>query len=491
MICGGHLDDQVRLTSNSTEEQATGRSRDLDTWLRWDWTPTATVKSHTSIALANTERNSSGSLNLPGLADGSLYAERSFSTRSLRSEWTYVPSSALRWDFGGDLGRESAELTFFRHEIFGEPIALGFGRPLDASISSNQAPRSSTLGLYTSGRGRWREEFEAEVGLRLDGQTYQGFGTRSQLSPRINLRYDMTDTWHAYASWGQFTQAQRVDEYRSEANQTTPDPASRAVHLLAGIAHESAAALYWRLEMYRYHWSAISPYFDNLLGSVSLTPELEPDRVLITPTDAEAAGVELSAQRSFNHGLNAWGIYSLSRVTDDISGQDIPRSWDQRHAANVGLAWTHQGSAVSALLGWHSGWPTTPLTLVSASSSTPVYFAAGMRNSVRWGSYLSADLRFSTSVRLRYGELSLWVDATNITSRSNDCCADLNPIGGATNPPAIVDERLPPASTARTLSDSANPNAGLLNLARQHARMMAGAAAKTVAVQAASRQRRN
>jgi hypothetical protein len=53
---------------------------------------------------------------------------------------------------------------------------------------------------------------------------------------------------------------------------------------------------------------------------------------------------------------------------------------------------------------------------------------------------MSADLRLSTSVSLRYGELSLWVDATNITNRSNDCCVDLNSMSGPSAAPGIVDQ---------------------------------------------------
>jgi hypothetical protein len=433
------LDDKISLSSDGTQELATDRSRDLDTWLSWDWSPTNSIVSHTSVTLGNTERNSSGSLDVPGLVDGSLFAERSFSNRGLRSEWSYAPSSALKWDFGGEISHENAELQFQRQEIFTSPIVLGFGRPFDASITSNLSPRSFVWGLYTAARADWRA-LGAEFGLRLDGQNYQGFGARSQLSPRANFHYDLTDTWHSYASLGEFTQAQRVDEYRAEENQTAPDAASRAVHLLAGIEHESQDAIKWRLEIYRNHWTSIVPYYDNLLGLASLTPELAPDRVLISPSSAEAAGVELSGRRSFSHGFNAWGLYSLSRVTDDIRGQDILRSWDQTHTANVGVAWTEQRTSVSAVLGWHSGWPTTPLALIAASSTTPAYLAAGDRNSARWGSYLSADLRVATGISLHYGVLSLWVDASNVTDRSNACCAELTPINGTADAPGIVDK---------------------------------------------------
>ncbi len=431
------LDDQVRLTSNAVKKAAMGRSRDLNSWLKWDWTPAPTVHSHTSFAVANSERTNTGNIGLPEVASGSLYAARSFSNLSLRSEWAYSPSAVLTWNFGGEFGREDAELTFSRREVFAAPIALGFGRPPDATVSSNGTPRVTTLGLFASAKRHWGA-LEADVGLRFDGQAYPGFGSRSQLSPRLNWRYDAEDNWRAYGSWGQFTQAQRVDEYRLEESQSTPDSASRAAHLLVGLTHEGSHALYWRCEVYRNHWSAISPYFDNVLDPVSLIPELEPDRVRVAPSDAEAAGVEFSVQRSIGPGLTALGIYSLSRVSDDVSGRDVPRSWDQRHASNIGIAWTHQRTAASALLGWHTGWPRTPLTVVPATPAIPAYLVVGTRNSARWGNYLSIDLRLSTSVPLRHGELSLWFDATNAANRSNDCCVDLSPNNSQASVPATL-----------------------------------------------------
>jgi hypothetical protein len=253
------------------------------------------------------------------------------------------------------------------------------------------------------------------------------------------MRYDLSDRWHVYGSWGQFTQAQRVDEYRAEANQTTPDPAHRAEHAIVGVTLENPESTGWRVEAYRHHWSSISPYLDNALGPISLLPQLEPDRVLIAPADADAAGIEISAQRSFRHGITAWGTYTYSRVTDDVNGREVVRSWDQTHSANFGIAWTGRRLSASAFFTWHSGWPQTPVDAVPATPTAPAYFAVGARNSGRFESYFSTDLRLSTSFPLRSGDLSLWLDATNLTNRSNYCCIDLNPIGPPADKAPILD----------------------------------------------------
>jgi outer membrane receptor protein involved in Fe transport len=417
------LYDHVAFGSAPGDEIAKGSSRDSSGWLRWDWSPSGAVKSYTSLAVTDTERHNSGTLFLAGLAQGRFNAERSFSNIALQSDWTHS-SPGLVLNFGGEFSHEKADLWFSRHETFEAPIALSLGRPLDASIKSGRSPQASMLGWYSSAHRRWRV-FEAEIGVRIDAQDYNGYGVRSQVSPRVNIRYDLTDRWHAYGSWGQFTQAQRVDEYRMEADQKNPDSSSRAQHSIIGITHEGAATN-WRLEAYRHHWSTISAYFDNSLGSLSILPELEPDRVLVVPTDADSAGAEISAQRPFGHGLSAWGSYSLSRVTDDVNGREVLRSWDQKHAANLGISWSKRSNSASVLFGWHSGWPRTPLALIPATPSQPASLKVGPRNSSRWASYFSIDLRLSTIVSLPSGELSLWMDGTNITNKFNYCCIDLN-----------------------------------------------------------------
>jgi hypothetical protein len=428
-------DDTVTFDSERPEDNAFGRSHDVTSWLSWDFTPNAGLKARTSLAVADTQRETHGNLVLPGIADGTLRAERSFTSITGRSDWV-LNTDTLRWTFGGEFTRENADLAFDRDETFSPSIASAFGRPIDASAYSDQTPHSSTAGVYAAANRRWRA-FEAEVGLRADGQDYQGFGVRGQVTPRVNLRYDFAEHWHGYASWGQFAQAQRVDEFRTEADQTTPDSATRATHVIAGTAYRGADSTTVRVEAYRHHWASISSYFDNALGSFSLLPQLQPDRVLVNPGDADAAGIEFSAQRSFGSGVTAWGSYTYSHVTDDSGNEEIVRSWDQPHAANLGIAWTKWRMEASAMLGWHTGWPRTPVSFFPAAGSAPAYLIIGERNSARWNDYLSLDARIATAIPLPLGELSVWLDGTNLTNRSNYCCTELKSLDSALGPPAM------------------------------------------------------
>ena len=49
------LDDKVAFNSNYQEGNATGRSHDDATWLRWDWTPTEALQGQSSVAIAHSK----------------------------------------------------------------------------------------------------------------------------------------------------------------------------------------------------------------------------------------------------------------------------------------------------------------------------------------------------------------------------------------------------------------------------------------------------
>jgi TonB dependent receptor/TonB-dependent Receptor Plug Domain len=419
------LDDRVQLSADPSNEQANGHNRDVYSWIAANWDPSGAVHSRTSIALTSSERGLVGSISAGTAATGNLQQRTDISTLDARTEWTYLQTATVLWDTGTEVTLDGADLQFARQEAFDPLLATELGRLPANAADLAQNLHSTALGVFASGRWQWRK-LDVEIGGRVDRQQYRGFGAHTQATPRVNLRFDPTPLWHLYGSWGQFTQAQRPAEWRLEGHQTSPDPATRAVHLIGGSAFDSSPVTHWRLEIYDDHWTSVHPYFDNLFDRLSLIPELGVDRTLITPTSAESAGLELSVHHALPRQFEISGAYTVSKVTDDIAGREVPRSWDQTHALNVNLDWQHLNASVALLLGWHTGWPRTPLTEATLGSSSPIQ--VGERNSARWGNYFSADLKAAYTVPFTRGDLFLWADATNITNRGNRCC---NVIGAA------------------------------------------------------------
>jgi outer membrane receptor protein involved in Fe transport len=333
-----------------------------------------------------------------------------------------VQTGSLLWNFGAETIFESADLNFTRDEELNTILAASLNRPDDVTLENAQPLRSTMMGLYGSLRRHWRR-LEIEVGLRGDYQDYRGLGKHSQLSPRVNVRFDPTADWHLYGSWGHFQQAQRIDEWHSETNQTHPDPATHVVEVIGGVAHDVSAATHWRVEAYYNHWLSVHPYLDNELNRLSLVPELGLDRILLTPRGGDSTGIELSLRQSVGTDWALSGSYIWSRSTDDLGTRDMLRSWDQTHAFNADITWKRGPTSASLVLGWHSGWPKTPVGFVPSTDTAPAYLQIGARNSSRWGSYFSADVRIARTVPLKWGDLLLWADATNVTNRDNECCS--------------------------------------------------------------------
>ncbi len=434
------LDDEVSSSANDPgAEQAVAHDRDMYAWLAAQWSPNGSIHSRSSLSVANSERSLVGDLDLRGTATGTLDERREISTVDLRTDWTYVQTASLLWDFGAEATFESTDLRFARSEKLNPLLAGGLDRPADVTLADSRSPDSTVLGAYASLRRHWRR-VELELGLRGDFQDYRGLRTQAQLSPRLNLRFDPTPEWHLYGSWGHFRQAQRVDEWRSENNQALPDPATHVVQLIGGAAHDLSAATHWRIEAYYNHWLNSHPYLDNELNRLSLIPELGLDRVLITPRGGDGAGVEFSLRQNFGADFVVAGSYILSRSTDDLGSQDVLRSWDQTHAFNAELTWKHGRSSASFVMGWHSGWPRTPVAYVASNGGMPATLDIGVRNSDRWGSYFSADVRVARTVPLAWGDVLLWADATNVTNRDNECCSSYGQVDAAGNllPPATV-----------------------------------------------------
>ena len=71
----------------------------------------------------------------------------------------------------------------------------------------------------------------------------------------------------------------------------------------------------------------------------------------------------MSVRKPFSDSLTGWGTLAWSRVADDFPPRDVLRSWDQPISVNAGLAWKGSHASLSALAGWHTGWPRTPFDL--------------------------------------------------------------------------------------------------------------------------------
>jgi outer membrane receptor protein involved in Fe transport len=412
------LDDRLELGQMDDAEQATARYRDEYVWLARDHRFNDSLRTRANLVITSSERGREGTLNNPGVATGTLDETRSFNGLDFSNDWTLRRSASSTYTFGVQLAATRADYHYMRHSEFSPEVAAAFSRDLIEDLDYRVRPENVTYAVYAANRRKWKH-FEAELGIRVDAQHYEGGndGSHTQVSPRLNLRYDFADQWRLYGSIGRFTQAQHVEEWRVEEAQQAPDAAQVSIHSIVGLEYDTAEGLRIGVEAYSKRWTTVVPYFDSQLDPFALLPDLGPDRIRLDPRASEATGLEVSVRKPITDSLTGWGTLAWSRVADDFPPRDVLRSWDQPLSVTAGLAWKGSNSSVSALAGWHAGWPRTPVEF------SPLLIEA--RNSRRWSDFISLDLRGSWTWIYASGDLTAVVDVTNATNRRNPCCQDL------------------------------------------------------------------
>ncbi len=218
-----------------------------------------------------------------------------FDRVELTNLWTFERRDGVTDTFGAEFSVSQAEYDYARSATYDPAVAAAFARPPTNDLVFAVRPKVFTYALHAAERRQWKS-FEAELGLRFDGEHYNLGGDHTQLSPRLNLRYDVNDRLRVYTSIGRFSQAQHVEEWRVEEAQATADSAQVSIHTILGVTFEPSTATRWGVEAYSKRWTSIAPYLDSQLDPLSLTPDLQPDRTRIAPDESEAAGLELSAR---------------------------------------------------------------------------------------------------------------------------------------------------------------------------------------------------
>jgi len=425
-----YADDQVKLvleTDPAEREQVTSDTSNAQLWLRLDssWSPT--LASSTVLSMVDYSNVREGYANDPEKLIAAVTDERDVSQFALRQDWIWSPSQRHRTQWGIHVAYGEANYSYAGSaEYFGlQAIYLNQQAELSRSLMAD--PKGGSYALYVSDRWRLSQRAVLEWGLRWDDQTYTDLSSDSQLSPRLNVMFRPWEKTELRFSVGRYHQSQAVHSLQIEDGITNFWPAQRADHLIVGIKHLAESNTAIRLEAFQKDIRDVRPRFENLYDPLSLMPELAADRVRLDPSRAKARGVELSVDRTLD-AWSWWATYTWSKVTDRIDRRDVPRSWDQRHAAQGGFAWNNEVWSFSAAASIHSGWPRTNLALLEQGldvDGEPIFVAVpGPRNEIRHPTFASVDVRLSRKFKVRRGSLLAFVEISNLFNRRNVCCID-------------------------------------------------------------------
>src|SRR5687767_12504028 len=254
------LDDRLTLGNADDEERATARYRDEYVWLSRQHRFDDSLQSRSSLVATSSHRSRYGELLRPGVASGRLEEKKSFNGVELTSDWTFNSHERSSYTFGGAIGATRAAHRYDRASEFSPEVAAAFGRYQNELLAYRSNPEVLNLSLYAANRRRW-SGFEAEVGLRADAQHYAPDGNHTQISPRLNLRYDLLHDLRLYASVGRFTQPQHIEEWRVEDAQQTPDAAQVSIHSVIGAEYELSGGGRVGIEAYTKRWTTSAAYY--------------------------------------------------------------------------------------------------------------------------------------------------------------------------------------------------------------------------------------
>jgi outer membrane cobalamin receptor len=407
-----YFEDEISLAVDDGDEQASAHYTDRYYWVRLEEQPGADITGSTVFAHASLATDRAGVTNKEGVSQGDLTDRRSFNIDSVQTDWSWLASDSVRFQFGGEARRSKGRYDYRDHSVF--DVLFDMPGALTTDVRNHNiaaALQTSSYALYSSVRYGIAPHFTTDVGLRFESQ---------RLGPRLGIRYQLDDRTSIHASWGRVYQSQGIDELQVADGITSFFQPQRADQATLGFEHRSAYGIALRAEIYDKRLSDLHPRYENFLDSLTLVPELEPDRIELAPVSGRARGLEILLTRHDASALHWWIAYSWSSTTERIDGADVPRGWDQPHALSAGFDWTAQQWKISAALIQRSGWPATAVAL-EESESTPA-LRVSPRNSARMALFRTADVRIERHFAFDHSLLTTFLEVENLLGRRNPCC---------------------------------------------------------------------
>jgi outer membrane receptor protein involved in Fe transport len=416
--------DRITALASSTNEEAHAVYRNNYFWAELDHDWSAAAHSRLIASFTDVDNDRDGTLDDPARQFGTVHDSRAYEILGVRLENAYVTPRFVH-RFGLE-GRALEAHYSYLSELTNAPDFPFPGDPgSQMTRNLDPSPSGRSLAAFASSRFRASGRLTTEIGLRWDRQTYGNLQADTQLSPRLNLLFDVREGTRLRASWGRFFQPQAIDELQVEDGIDRFFSAQRSDQTILSFEQDLRNDIQLRIEAYWKLYSHLKTRFENEFDPLWLMPELQPDRVAVAPSSARAKGGEILLSRRSSGPWNWWTSYSWSQATDRIDGSDVARSWDQRSAMQAGIHWSDAFWDVTVAGTYHSSWPTTALRVVTntdASGNPVESVEVGARNAQRLGDFRSLDLRVNRRFPLSRGEIDAFIEVTNALGNHNPCC---------------------------------------------------------------------
>ena len=305
-------------------------------------------------------RTSATGFTASGLIDDRLYvtavgfesrvtAERDAKqSKTISAAFTSVLETGMRANATAYL--DSGDLFFFGFDFSFPTLDYNTTNSFGArsELTSSLVDASASI-RYQTAPGKLR----ADVGLFFDfGSLFERSGGLEVLQPRINVSYELWDTWKAKAAYGRFTQSivtvNNEDDIISVFDAWIRVPeglkSEQADHFVLGLGGNFLPSLSTNFETYFKNYESLVLYNRDKVGP------LDPDYIGGT---GKAYGVECMI-RFGSDIVDLYAAYTLSLTTVTSNGFTYYPRYDRRHNLNL-LSVLHVAPAFDVTLRWTLG----------------------------------------------------------------------------------------------------------------------------------------
>jgi hypothetical protein len=316
--------------------------------------------------------------------------------------------------YGLDVSVEDTRIQAYRNINHFSPLteALHLSRQAERMFDFDE--HGVAASSFANLRYQFNDRWIADLGVHYRHQQWLQGG---DLSPRFNLAWFASERTNWRLGIGRHQQTQHIDELLLEADQ--PGYFAPASADLAVLDFEHTLANDWQLktELYYKKYSSTHPYYENLFNGLHVLPDLLYDRIRIDPEDARAVGMEwtLSGQHD---ALNWAASYTYADVIDEIGGEDIPRSWNQRNAIKLMLGWSVGNWQANLNTTFHNGWPLTRVVQTDSG------YLIETRNQATHRDFYQLNLGLNRRWATELGQWHLGLQLSNALNTRNPCCRD-------------------------------------------------------------------
>ena len=418
--------DKISVAELDDSENASAKYRNRILWLKADTAWNRNLSSSTTLSATRIDNDRVGVEDIPDMVSGSVVDNRQFQSVALKQDWQWTMSNKWLFGTGFDIKRLEAEYEYDSTLNIFPPFDQILDNQPSLVRSIRTAPRGAQYAVYIETRWRPFDDLILDAGMRWDQQTYTTASDDSQISPRLNVLYRWGERTEVRLGFGQFYQAQEINELQVADGVSTFFAAQRARHAVASLSHKLTSGIDVRVEIYKKRYRQLMPRFENAFDPLVLIPELQIDRVRIDGEAAVSKGVELMVTGGNDtESLLWWLSYTWSVIEDSLTEGTVKRSWDQSHTVKAGINWDWNKWNFSAAGSVHTGWPRTELIVESVTNpdgSSALLASTTPRNALRHSVFHSIDARASRRFDVSKGELSVFLEITNLYDRENPCC---------------------------------------------------------------------